>query len=415
MELVIQPLLLFFTCMMTISYAEDFLQNPDFEIPPSNISANSTTSQFIRLTKANSIPGWSFNGTVSYVTSGANLLFPGSGGAHALQLGENGTINQTFRANTDETYDYVVSFNLIPQSEDCANNRTTVNVTLREKPFRYRSMAFSLGRNLTTNLWESHAFFLGRLRVDGSVDIRIESVKVTNTKDGNNVTCWPMVDAFNVKMNPLPRWYSGNALANGDFEVGPGFFKNSSEGILLDEEEDRFESPLQEWAISGIVKYIDSKHYKVPQGEAAIELLSGDSSSDPGVRIDLNLNTNYTYTLNFTMGDANNSCVGDFTVYVQVGNNFHNFTMRSNGTGSASERSITFKSEFPSLIKTPIILYSVSETRTSYGVLCGPVIDNMILEGSDERKIGYSYGWRIKIHDGVSIFSMFTALVMLMV
>ncbi|XP_012851117.1 PREDICTED: uncharacterized protein LOC105970839 [Erythranthe guttata] len=297
--------------------------------------------------------------------------------------------NTTNTANTSEIYEYVVSFNLIPQSEDCANNRTTVNVTLRENPFRNRSMAFSLGRNLTRNLWESHAFFLAKLGVNDSVDIQISSVKAKNTKDGNNVTCWPVVDAFNVKTNPSWRRYMDNALANGNFEVGPGFMKNSSEGILLDEERDRW-SPLQEWAIYGIVKYIDSKNYKVPQGNAAIELLSGNS----GVHKNLYIEPKYTYTLNFTMGDANNSCVGNFTVYVQVGNNTHNFMMTSNGTGSAFERSLTFKSRFPSLTTIPIGLYSFNETRTGTGVLCGPVIDNVIIRrdsderNSDGRKIG---------------------------
>ncbi|KAL8037931.1 hypothetical protein ABFX02_11G069900 [Erythranthe guttata] len=409
MEHVLHPLLLFFImyCMVTISYAQDFLQNPDFEIPPSNITANSTTSQFILLTKANSIPGWSFNGTVSYVTSGANLSFAWNGGAHAVQLGENGTIKQTLIAK-GEVLDYMLSFNLIPQSEDCANNRTAVNVSINGKSTYYdKSKVFSLERNLTTNLWESHALYLGRLG-DESIDITIASVK-TNHSQNNNVTCWPLVDAFTVKKNWLPRWYDGNGIANEGFEIGPGFLKNSSEGIILDEEQDRFNSPLQEWSILGKIKYIDSKNYKVPRGKAAIELLSGNPS---GVRMDLILETTYTYTLTFTMGDANDSCAGDLTVHVQLGNyNVHNFTMRSNGTGSALKRSITFKSE--ERTKTPIALYSFNATRTSSGVLCGPVIDNVILQVSGRGKSG-SYRERMKFYDGVLILSFFTTMVMLM-
>ncbi|KAL7135079.1 hypothetical protein ABFS83_11G069100 [Erythranthe nasuta] len=380
---------------------QKFLQNPDFEIPPSNTTTNSSTSQFLLLTKSNSILGWSFNGTVSYVTSGSNLSFPRNGGAHAVQLGENGTINQTLRAK-GEILDYVLNFNLIPQSEDCANNRTAVNVTIREKSFPDRSKMFSLGRNLSRNLWESHAFYLGRLG-DESINIQITSVKTNYSQNYiNSATCWPLVDAFTVKKNWLPRWYEGNGLANGDFEIGPAFLKNSSDGIILDEEQERFDSPLQEWSILGKVKYIDSKNYKVPRGKAAIELLTGDPS---GIQIDLNLQTKFTYALNFTMGDANNSCAGDLTVYVQVGNDVHNFTVRSNGTVSAFKRSITFKPEFPSTTETSIVFYSFNETRTSYGVLCGPVIDNVILKGSD--------GGRIKVYGGVLFLSMFIALVIL--
>ncbi|XP_012851111.1 PREDICTED: uncharacterized protein LOC105970834 [Erythranthe guttata] len=208
------------------------LQNPDFEIPPYNITTNSSTTH---LTKENPIPGWSFKGTVSYVTSGANLSFPGSGGAHAVQLGENGTISQTIRARG--LMEYVLSFNLIPQSEDCANNRTAVNVSVHGKyDYSHRSKVFSLGRNLSMNLWGSYAFFLGRLAAE-SLNLHITSVSTTKAKDANNnVTCWPIVDAFTVRKNRLPMWEYENRLANGDFEIGPAFLKNSSDGILLDEE-----------------------------------------------------------------------------------------------------------------------------------------------------------------------------------
>ncbi|KAL8037932.1 hypothetical protein ABFX02_11G070000 [Erythranthe guttata] len=405
MERVLQPLLLFFImyCMMALSNAQEILQNPDFEIPPSNITTNSSTSQFILLTKENPIPGWSFKGTVSYVTSGANLSFPGNSGAHAVQLGENGTISQTIKARG--LMEYVLSFNLIPQSEDCANNRTAVNVSVHGKyDYSHRSKVFSLGRNLSMNLWESYAFFLGRLAAE-SLNLHITSVNTTKAKDANNnVTCWPIVDAFTVRKNRLPMWEYENRLANGDFEIGPAFLKNSSEGILLDEEQKRFDSPLQEWSILGTIKYIDSINYKVPRSKAAIELVSADLS---GIQIGLNLETKSTYTLNFTMGDANNSCAGDFTVYVQVADNVHNFTMRSNGTGSAFVKSITFKSELPSTVETSIAIYSFNETRTSNGMLCGPVIDNIILKGSN--------GGRIEMYYGVLIFGLFGALVMLMV
>ncbi|KAI3467697.1 hypothetical protein Pfo_024360 [Paulownia fortunei] len=395
MEHVFQPLLLFFMCM-TMSYAADFLQNPDFENPPANVTANAT-SQFLLLTKENSIPGWSLNGTVWYVTSGGNLSFPGNG--HAVQLGENGKINQTLRGSTDDIWDYVLSFTLAARNEDCTNNHTAVNVSVHGRSFLERSRVFFLERNFSRKLWGSRAFYLGGLGRGDSVNLEIRSV---TTNSGDNVTCWPVVDAFTVKRNWLPRWYDGNMLANGDFEVGPAFLNNSSDGILLDEEPEIFNSPLQEWSILGTVKYIDSKNYKVPQGKAAIELVSGAPS---GIQVDLTLPMTLTYTLNFTMGDANDSCLGDFIVYIEVGQNVHNFTMRSNGTGSAFNHSITFKAETSR--ETSISFYSFNETRTSDGVLCGPVLDNIVLVGS--------YGERIELCNGVMILSLFIALVILIV
>ncbi|KAL0335975.1 UNVERIFIED_CONTAM: hypothetical protein Sradi_4809400 [Sesamum radiatum] len=192
-------------------------------------------------------------------------------------------------------------------------------------------------------------------------------------------------------------------LANGDFEVGPAFLSNSSEGILLNDEPDRLISPLQQWSVLGTIRYIDSKHYKVPQGKAAVELLSGAPS---GIQVDLKLPTTLTsYTLNFTMGDTNDSCVGDFILYVQTGVDVHNFTMRSNGTGSASRHSVRFKAE-PSR-ETSIRFYSFNETKASDGVLCGPVLDNVVLVGS--------HGDRIELCNGVLVLSLFIALVIVIV
>ncbi|KAK4413218.1 hypothetical protein Salat_2734400 [Sesamum alatum] len=367
------------------SSAADSLQNPDFESPPANV-----TSQVFLLTKANSIPGWSFNGTVWYLTASAKSSFKARHG-HAVGLGENGRINQTIRGTADGYWDHILSFNLAAMNEGCAADRhAAVNVTVVET-----SKVFVLGGNLSRDLWERHAFYLGGWGRGDSVNLEIASV-------GSNGSCWPVVDAFTVKRNGMPRWYEGNMLANGDFEVGPAFLSNSSDGILLTDEPDRLISPLQQWSVLGTIKYIDSKHYKVPQGKAAVELLSGDPS---GIQLDLKLPTTTTYTLNFTMGDGNDACVGDFVVYVQIGVDIHNFTMQSNGTGSATPRSVRFKAD--SSRETSVSFYSLNETRAGGGVLCGPVLDNIVLVGS--------YGERIELYNGALVFSLFIALVMLVV
>ncbi|GKC76463.1 lysine--tRNA ligase [Tanacetum coccineum] len=83
------------------------------------------------------------------------------------------------------------------------------------------------------------------------------------------------------------------------------------------------------------------------------------------------------------MGDANGSCVGDFVVYLQVGNTIWNFTTRSIGVGSSEKHSVTFKAEFSHDEPVPISFYSFNETRTSdHQVFCGPVIDGTNLRYS---------------------------------
>ncbi|CAI9785080.1 unnamed protein product [Fraxinus pennsylvanica] len=362
-----------------MSNAADILHNPDFEIPPTNTTANST-SQFMLLTKFNTIPGWSFNGTVWYVSSGPNISLPANG--HAVQLAENGKINQTFGA-TDDYRQYILTFTLTARGDDCFNNATAVNVSVPE-----RSRAFSILGHFGKNLWETYAFYLGDWGSKRD-SIKLEITGVT-TNTASNITCWPIVDNFLITRHVMPRWYDDNILANGGFEVGPAFIKNSSEGILLNEEPEIFNSPMQGWSIIGIIKYIDSSHYKVPEGRAAIELVSGSPS---GIQIDLTLTVGSTYSLEFMMGDANDSCVGDFIVYAQIGTTIQNFTVKSNGTGSAQKQFMTFEAEFTRL--TSISITSFNETRTNDNVLCGPVIDNVIFRAS------VSYAEKMKQYIGV--------------
>ncbi|XP_057494149.1 protein DUF642 L-GALACTONO-1,4-LACTONE-RESPONSIVE GENE 2-like [Actinidia eriantha] len=343
----------------------DILQNPYFESPPTNITSNSS-SALLLLTDANTIPGWSFSGTVRYVTSGHNISLSGNG--HAVQLGPSGKINQTFRANGNYM-GYLLTFTLAPSNEECFNNSIAVNVSAPG-----RSKVFSLERRYGKEMWQSHACYLGSWD-DVREPINLEIQRASFDKD-SNLTCDPIVDTFLITRISAPRVYSDSMLVNYGFEFGPAFLSKSSEGILLDEELDAQTSPLQQWSVIGTVKYIDSKHYSVPEGKAAVELVSGAPS---GIRTIETLSKDSTYKLEFMVGDANDSCVGDFIVYAQVGTSIQNFTMRSNGTGSARKHSMTFKAE-SSL--TPISFVSFNESQTSDHVFCGPVIDNVILFSS---------------------------------
>lgn len=130
----------------------------------------------------------------------------------------------------------------------------------------------------------------------------------------------------------------------------------------------------------GTIKYIDSKHYFVPQGNAAIEIVSGVSA---GIQTAATLTEGSTYSLEFTLGDANDSCEGNFIVGTQAGTAAQNFTLQSNGTGSAKKFSLAFTA----LSTTPVSFISYTTSQTKDGVFCGPVVDDvMILRASHGMK-----------------------------
>ncbi|GJV70254.1 hypothetical protein Tco_1485763 [Tanacetum coccineum] len=375
MALTILVITLFFLAVLVSSKVT--LQNPSFETPPTNLTTNAT-SQFMLLdSKINVIPGWSYKGTVWYVTSGGNISLPGNG--HGLQLGPNGMINQTFKSY--DSYDCVLTFTIAPSSAECANNYTAVNVSAPGV-----SKVFFYDESLGTEMWQTYAFSVGGDEIKrGFFGVKIQSVVATTSH--SNVTCWPIVDALLVKAIGPQTWYTDNPILNNGFEVGPAFMGNSSQGILLEAGSNRQPSvPLQGWTILGILKYIDSKHFAVPEGRGAIELISGNPS---GIATNTYFYRQGQFTLEFIMGDANDSCVGDFVVYLQVGNTIWNFTTRSIGVGSSEKHSVTFMAEFSHDEPVPISFYSFNETRTSdQQVLCGPVID-----GTNVR---YSSGIRSK-------------------
>lgn len=175
-------------------------------------------------------------------------------------------------------------------------------------------------------------------------------------------------------------------VVNGGFEYGPDFLESSEEGILLDSAPTPFFSPLIQWAILGKVRYINSKHFFVPQGNAAVELVSGVSS---GVQAATKLQAGSSYTLSFTLGDANDSCKATFLVGAQAGLTSRNFTLESNGTGSAAKFNMTFTAG-PDVNTITLLSYTTSQTKD--GDFCGPVIDDVILRVSHGLRV--SVPWK---------------------
>ncbi|KAL8538429.1 hypothetical protein ACS0TY_000434 [Phlomoides rotata] len=95
------------------------------------------------------------------------------------------------------------------------------------------------------------------------------------------------------------------------------------------------------------------------------------------------------------VGDANDSCSGDFTVGVVTGSLVQNFTVQSNGTGSASKNSITFQGSGESTSEISFMSYTTRQREG--GGLCGPVIDGVVLLSSGGPKLFVSCAFFIAL------------------
>nr|GEY60081.1 hypothetical protein CTI12_AA614090 [Tanacetum cinerariifolium] len=352
------------------------LAEQGFDQGPTNLIVNET-AQFVLLdNKTNIISGWSYQGTVWYVIARKYSSLSGNG--NGLQLGPNGMISYAFYLRVTVTY--FLTFTLAACSPYCANNTTAVNVSdpRFSKVFLYKE---SLGKET----WHTHAYsFSGH----GYVTLQIQSVAASGH---GNIACWPIIDDLlltGINEDEI-RENNGlfiNLFSNSGFEVGPGFLTHSSKGILLEAESklntsSSIQLALDPWSVVGIVKYIDRNHYAVPQGRRAVELISA-SGSPSGIAYNANyINGIRQYTLEFSMGDAGDSCVGDFTVVVQVGSLKWNLMMKSNGDGSSKKYSVKFQLRGHNILdEVPITFVSYNETRTSdHQELCGPVLDAMHL------------------------------------
>ncbi|TYJ28391.1 hypothetical protein E1A91_A07G256000v1 [Gossypium mustelinum] len=342
----------------------DYLQNSDFESPPKNLTRNSNVP-FVLLNENNTIPGWTFQGTVQYVTAGRTMALPDNG--HAIQLGQDAKINQTFQANGDYM-EYILTFTLAPDDQNCSAN---ANIIVSGPD---NQGIFSFKQHYGKQAWQSYGQYLGLAGQDETVNLVFESQAV---ESDDNSTCWPVIDSLLVKAVEKLVQTKDNLLLNGGFEFGPEFLSNSTEGILLDSALSPVQSPLRKWAVVGTIKYISSKHFFVPHGNAAVEIVSGISA---GIHTEVTLAEGSAYNLEFTLGDANNACEGDFIVEVRAGSVAQNFTIRSNGTGSAEKSLIKFKAGSRA---TPISFSSFTTSQTKDGIFCGPVVDNVVLLSSN--------------------------------
>ncbi|CAA3030853.1 Homeobox-leucine zipper protein HDG11 [Olea europaea subsp. europaea] len=187
--------------------------------------------------------------------------------------------------------------------------------------------------------------------------------------------CGPLLDAVAVKELFPPRFTKANLVKNNGFEEGPHLLINSSHGVLLPPKQKDLTSPLAGWIIESVkaVKFIDSKHFNIPFGRAAVELVAGRESALAQV---IRTVPNKVYNVAFTVGDAKNICHGSMMVEAFAAKGTMKAPFKSEGKGKFK----TFKFQFKAVsYRTRLTFFSsFYHTRTNdYGTLCGPVLDEV--------------------------------------
>lgn len=164
-------------------------------------------------------------------------------------------------------------------------------------------------------------------------------------------------------------------VKNGNFEEGPHRLVNSSNGVLLPPRQEDLTSPLPGWIIESLkaVKFIDSKHFNVPVGKAAVELVAGRESAVAQI---LRTVPNQFYSLTFIVGDAKNGCHGEMMVEAFAAKGTVKVPYTSRGKGEYKKAILKFKAVED---RTRITFYSsYYHTRSDdFGSLCGPVLDDV--------------------------------------
>ncbi|KAL0337957.1 UNVERIFIED_CONTAM: hypothetical protein Scaly_2070800 [Sesamum calycinum] len=310
------------------------LENGNFEAGPKPSNLNKTV-----IIGKHSLPKWEITGIVEYVSGGpqpGGFYFAVPRGVHAVRLGNEASVSQYVR-NLKPGSIYSLTFGA---TRTCAQDEV-----------------------LRVSVLECRATF------------RSKRCHFSQPGKQEDPTCGPLLDAIAIKeMLPL-KFTRGNLVKNGGFETGPHVFKNFSTGILVLPKRQDLYSPIPGWIVEHIrpVKYIDSKHFNVPSGLAAVELIGGRETSIAQV---LRTSPNKWYNLSFTIGDAKNGCNGTMTVEAFGGRKSVRVQFTSQGKGQFKNASLRFQAVSE---RTRIAFYSMSyHTRLyDFGHMCGPVLDDV--------------------------------------
>ncbi|KAL6539808.1 hypothetical protein OROHE_011579 [Orobanche hederae] len=335
---------------------DGLLENGNFEQGPNprNLKKRTIVGKY-------SLPKWEINGTVQYVSGGpqpGGFYFAVPRGVHAVRLGNEASLSQ-YVENLKPGSTYTLTFGA---TRTCGQDEElTVSVPGMSSRLPIQTLYSTDGGD--TYAWSFKA--------------SSSAVRVTFGNPGmqEDPACGPLLDATAIKeMVPL-KYTKGNLVKNGGFEIGPHVFKNFSTGILVLPKLLDLYSPIPRWIVESLkpVRYIDSRHFNVPSGLAAIELVGGRETAIAQI---IRTRTNKWYYLSFTIGDARNGCKGTMTVEAFAGRKTLKVPFTSHGKGWFKRAGLRFQAVSE---RTRITFYSpFYHTRLhDYGHICGPVLDDV--------------------------------------
>ncbi|KAH9307651.1 hypothetical protein KI387_035562, partial [Taxus chinensis] len=342
----------------SVTARNGLLPNGNFEMGPKPWNMKGTL-----ILGQNSLPYWRVKGIVEYITSQRkpqDLMVVVPEGTHAVRLGnEASIISRMVRVNKGSYYS--LSFHA---ARTCAQSES-LNVSV--PPFWGEVPIQTV---YSSNGWDTYAW--GFRAPEDLVEFIIHNPGVQE-----NPACGPVIDSVALKKMRSPRFSKFNLVKNGDFEEGPYVFPNASSGVLIPPSKQDAISPVPGWIVESLkaVKYVDARHrhFTVPQGNAAVELLAGRESviaqiirTVPGKK----------YILSFAVGDAGNKCQGKLEVEAFAGRETVKVPYESKGTGGfkIAQLSFTAVSE-RSRIAFMSGLYTMrSDDAVTF---CGPVVDRV--------------------------------------
>ncbi|GAB4832573.1 hypothetical protein Ancab_006590 [Ancistrocladus abbreviatus] len=343
------------TSTFAATYLEGLLPNGNFETPPKPGHLNKTV-----LRGKHALPGWEIKGLVEYISGGpqpGGMFFAVAHGVHAVRLGNEASISQSIPVKPGSLY--ALTFGA---SRTCAQEevlRVMVPPATGDVP---------LQTLYSSNGGDTYAW--GFRSVSNVANITFHNPGVQE-----DPACGPLLDAVAIKelFPTLPT--RDNLVRNGGFEEGPHRLLNSSNGVLLPPKQEDLTSPLPGWMVESLkaVKFIDKKHFSVPFGQAAVELVAGRESAIAQI---IRTVPNKTYTLTFSVGDAKNGCHGSMMVEAFAGKSTLKVPFLSHGLGRSKIASFKFKADSP---RTRITFFSsfYHSKVDEFGILCGPVLDEV--------------------------------------
>ncbi|KAE8038272.1 hypothetical protein FH972_010798 [Carpinus fangiana] len=353
--LLVACLLLFTGPAFAATFLEGYLDNGNFEEQPKPTDLKKTV-----LVGKYALPKWEIVGLVEYISGGpqpGGMFFAVAHGVHAVRLGNEASISQTIKVKPGSLY--ALTFGA---SRTCAQEEVLSVIVLPQKGDLPLQTLYS------SNGGDTYAW--GFIPTSDTV-----TVKFHNPGVQEDPACGPLLDAVAIKELFPPRPTRYNLAKNPGFEEGPYHLVNSSHGVLLPPQQEDRTSPLPGWMIESLkaVKFIDSKHFNVPFGQAAVELVAGRESAIAQI---LRTVPNKFYNLTFSVGDAKNGCHGSMMVEAFAAKDTLKVPFKSEGKGRFKTVSFRFKALS---IRTRITFFSsFYHTRIDdFGSLCGPVLDQV--------------------------------------